>query len=185
VVPEGRAFLGLAVPLATAQVAQFAVGFVDTLMMGHLNTASLAAGGLASTTFQMLLTIVSGFVMSVGVLAAEAYGSEKKKRLTGLARQGLWLTLLLAVPLTLLLLQMSPILEFLGQSEQVRQLSQHYFSWISIGVLPALGFAMLRGYVSAFSLANVVTVIVMLGQGLILAATMCWALVNWAFHGWS
>jgi len=165
VVPEGRAFLGLAVPLATAQVAQFAVGFVDTLMMGHLNTASLAAGGLASTTFQMLLTIVSGFVMSVGVLAAEAYGSEKKKRLTGLARQGLWLTLLLAVPLTLLLLQMSPILEFLGQSEQVRQLSQHYFSWISIGVLPALGFAMLRGYVSAFSLANVVTVIVMLGTG--------------------
>ena len=83
VVPEGRAFLGLAVPLATAQVAQFAVGFVDTLMMGHLNTASLAAGGLASTTFQMLLTIVSGFVMSVGVLAAEAYGSEKKKTANG------------------------------------------------------------------------------------------------------
>ena len=67
VIIESRAFLKLAVPLAIAQVAQFAVSFVDTIMMGHLGTASLAAGGLASATFQMSLTVVTGFVMSVGV----------------------------------------------------------------------------------------------------------------------
>ncbi len=162
-IPEANAFLKLAIPLATAQLAQFAVGFVDTIMMGRLSTASLAAGGLASTTFQMLLTIITGFVMSVGVLAAEAYGSGKKDRIVGLARQGLWLSLLLAVPFTMLMVQMTPLLKLLGQPEKVTVLAQQYFSWISIGVLPALGFAMLRGYVSAFSLANVVTVIVAIG----------------------
>ena len=163
VILEGRAFLKLAVPLAIAQIAQFAVGFVDTIMMGHLSTESLAAGGLASTTFQMLLTIVSGFVMSVGVLAAEAYGAEKKERLTGLARQGLWLSLLLALPLMILLWRMSPVLSALNQPEVVVKLAQHYFSGVSWGVLPALGFAMLRGYLAAFSLAGVVTVIVSVG----------------------
>ncbi len=163
VISEGRAFLKLAVPLAIAQVAQFAVGFVDTIMMGHLSTESLAAGGLAATTFQMLLTIVSGFVMSVGVLAAEAYGAGKKERLTGLARQGLWLSLLLALPLMVLLWQMSPVMSALNQTDVVVKLAQNYFSGVSLGVLPALGFAMLRGYLSAFSLVGVVTVIVSIG----------------------
>ncbi len=163
IILEGRAFLKLAVPLAIAQIAQFAVGFVDTIMMGHLSTESLAAGGLASTTFQMLLTIVSGFVMSVGVLAAAAYGASKKERLTGLARQGLWLSLLLSLPLMILLWRMSPVLSALNQPDVVVSLAQNYFSGVSLGVLPALGFAMLRGYLAAFSLVGVVTAIVSVG----------------------
>lgn len=178
---EGRSFLRLAIPLASAQIAQFAVSFVDTIMMGHLGTAQLAAGGLAASTFQMALTVVTGFVVSVGVLAAEAIGAtdhterknsedsaadnagKNKSRLTGLARQGLWMCLLISVPFTLLLLNMSPVLRLLQQSEAVTVLAQQYFTAIAFGVLPALGFAMLRGYTSAFSLANVVTVIVMIG----------------------
>jgi len=163
VIPEGRAFLKLALPLAIAQIAQFAVGFVDTIMMGRLNTASLAAGGLASTTFQMALAVVTGFVMSVGVLAAEAYGAGNKQKLAGLARQGLWLALLLGVPYMLLLWNMRPVLRVLQQPEAVIGLAQQYFSWIALGVLPAMSFAMLRGYLSAFSLAKVVTGIVTIG----------------------
>jgi len=58
---------------------------------------------------------------------------------------------------------MTPILTLLQQPEEVTTLAQQYFSAVSLGVLPALGFAMLRGYVSAFSLANVVTAIVVIG----------------------
>lgn len=160
---EGRAFLKLAVPLAIAQIAQFSVGFVDTLMMGHLSTEMLAAGGLAATTFQMLLTVASGLMMSVGVLTAEAYGAGKKEQLAGLARQGLWLLLLLAMPFTILLGQMTPLLSTLNQPETVTRLAQNYFSSVSLGVLPALGFTMLRGYLSTFSLAGVITTIVSIG----------------------
>ena len=72
---ETREFLKLAVPLAGAQVAQAVVGFVDTLMMGHLGAQSLAAGGLASAVFQLVLNTSSGFVMAVSPLVAEAYGA--------------------------------------------------------------------------------------------------------------
>ncbi|MEM6448935.1 MAG: MATE family efflux transporter [Cyanobacteria bacterium P01_D01_bin.105] len=163
VVTELREFSKLAIPLATAQIAQFAVSFIDTIMMGHLNTASLAAGGLASGTFQMLLTITTGFVMAVGVLAAEAYGAGKQEKLVGLARQGLWLCLFITLPFVTLLWSMTPVMQLLGQTKAVTGLAQQYFSWITLGILPALGFAMLRGYVSAFSLANIVTLIVMIG----------------------
>ena len=163
VATEVREFLKLAIPLATAQIAQFAVSFVDTIMMGQLSTAALAAGGLASSTLQMLLTIATGFVMSVGVLSAEAYGANEKDKLVGLARQGLWLCLLMTLPFVVLLWSMAPTMRMLGQTATVTSLAQQYFRWISLGVLPALGFAMLRGYVSAFSLANVVTGIVMVG----------------------
>ncbi|MEO0768148.1 MAG: MATE family efflux transporter [Cyanobacteria bacterium J06649_4] len=163
VIPEGKAFLKLAAPLAAAQLAQFAVSFIDTIMMGRLGTESLAAGGLAASTFQMTFAVITGFVMSVGVLAAEAYGAGEKSRIVGLGRQGMWLALLLTVPFMLLLWNMTPILTLLQQPEAVRGLAQQYFFSISFGVLPALGFSMLRGYVSAFSLANVVTVIVVFG----------------------
>ncbi|NJM96895.1 MAG: MATE family efflux transporter [Phormidesmis sp. RL_2_1] len=163
VVSEIRAFLNLAVPLATAQLAQFSVGFVDTIMMGHLSTETLAAGGLASTTFQMGLTVVSGFVMSVGVLAAEAYGAGQKDRIEQMARQGLWLAFLLSLLMGLLCWQTTPILSGLQQPDVVVALAQQYFRWIAAGIFPALGFAMLRGYLSAFSIANVVTVIVVIG----------------------
>ena len=160
---ETREFLKLAIPLSTAQIAQFAVSFVDTIMMGHLGTAALAAGGLASGTFQMLLTILTGFVMSVGVLSAEAYGADKKEKLVGLARQGIWLCFLITLPFVAFLWGMAPIMRMLGQTETVINLAQQYYSWITLGVLPALGFAMLRSYVSAFSLANIVSVIVIIG----------------------
>ena len=162
-IPEGQAFLKLAIPLAAAQLAQFAVSFVDTIMMGRLGTDSLASGGLAASTFQMALAIVTGFVVSVGVLAAEAYGAGDKSRITGLARQGLWLCLLIALPFTILLWHMMPILLFLRQPLEVAALAQQYFNAVAMGVLPALGFAMLRSYVSAVSLANVVIGIVLVG----------------------
>lgn len=76
---EVREFLKLAVPLASAQVAQAAVGFVDTIMMGHLGAETFAAGGLASTTFQLLLNTASGLVMAVSTITPQlgyASGSE-------------------------------------------------------------------------------------------------------------
>ncbi|WP_069789380.1 hypothetical protein A5482_011395 [Cyanobacterium sp. IPPAS B-1200] len=62
---EIRAFLKLAIPLASAQVAQLTTGFADTVMMGHLGNEILAAGALASITFFSIMIATSGIVMGV------------------------------------------------------------------------------------------------------------------------
>ncbi len=169
---ESREFLKLAIPLASAQVAQAGIGFVDTIMMGHLGTESLAAGGLASTTFQLLLNVVSGIVMAVSPLVAEAYGAGRKSQIEQIARQGLWLSLLLSIPLMFAIAHLTQVLRFLHQPTAIVLLAEPYFDSILWGIFPALGFAMLRGYVSALSQAQVVIVIVMIG-------TLCNGLGNY------
>ena len=70
---EIKALLKLAIPLISAQIAQAATGFVDTVMMGHLGREALAAGGLASFTFQVFLNVLAGIVMGVSPLVAASY----------------------------------------------------------------------------------------------------------------
>lgn len=160
---EVREFVKLAVPLAGAQVAQAAVGFVDTLMMGHLGAESLAAGGLASSVFQLVLNTASGVVMSVSPLVAEAYGAGRKTQVEQIARQGLWLSLLLGIPMMFVIGHLNLVMVHLGQAERTVMLADSYLDYILWGIFPALGFAMLRGYVSALSQARPVMIIVCLG----------------------
>ena len=178
---EAQACLALAVPLASAQVAQAVVGFVDTLMMGRLGVETLAAGGLAAICFQLLIAVVGGFVMAVGPLVAEAVGSGQKDEIAVVVRQGCWLALGLSLPLMLVLSQMDGVLRLLGQPAAIATLTASYFQWILWGALPALGFALLRGYVAALSQAQIVIAIVLVGTGFNIAGNYALGFGKWGF----
>ncbi|MDV2991230.1 MAG: Multidrug resistance protein MdtK [Chroococcidiopsis sp. SAG 2025] len=160
---EIKEFLKLAIPLVSAQVAQSATGFVDTVMMGRLGQEILAAGGLASITFLTLLTTGSGIVMGVSPLVAEAYGANQKTRVERVARQGLWIALMLAIPLMLMVRHLDTLMLQLGQPESLVKLADTYLDVVLWGVFPALGFAVLRGVVSGVSQARPVMAIVISG----------------------
>ena len=148
---EIKKFLQLAIPLASAQVAGSLTGFFDTIMMGRLSAETLAAGGLASLTFVALLNIAGGVVMGVSPLIAEAYGAGQKTRIEKLARQGLWLVLLLTIPTMFAIAKLDSIMTQLGQDVTTVTLANTYLDIILWGFFPALGFAMLRGFVSGLS----------------------------------
>jgi MATE family multidrug resistance protein len=178
---EAQAFLALALPLAGAQVAQAAVGFVDTLMMGRLGANTLAAGGLAAISFQLLLAVMGGFVMAVGPLVAEAYGAGQKSQIEAVARQGVWLSLALSLPMMLVLSQLDGALLLLGQPAAIANLTAPYFQWILWGAFPALCFTMLRGYASALAQAQVVIVIVLVGTAFNIAGNYALGFGRWGF----
>jgi MatE/Acetyltransferase (GNAT) domain len=160
---EVKGFLQLAIPLASAQVAQSATGFVDTIMMGRLGQESLAAGGLAALTFQMLLNATSGVVMGASPLVAEAFGAGRKTRIEQIARQGMWLSVILFIPVMLLIGHLDTFMGQLGQAPTTVTLANKYLDFMLWGFFPALGFAMLRGVVSGLSQARPVMVIVIAG----------------------
>ena len=160
---EVREILHLAVPLASAQVAQSATGFVDTVMMGRLGAENLAAGGLASLTFFALLSSASGAVMGVSPLVAEAFGSGKRSRIELITRQGFWLSLILTIPMMLITGNMGSFMLQTGQAPKTVELATSYLNVMLWGFFPALGFAMLRGVVSALSQAQPVMTIVIAG----------------------
>lgn len=159
---EIKACLGLAVPLAGAQLAQAATAFVDTVMMGWLGSATLGAGGLGASVFQSLLLISTGIVSAVSPLVAAAYGGGQAATVGKIVRQGLWLAAGLALPVGLLLWTAQAWLPRLGQSAETVGLALPYLRSIVWGVLPALGFAVLRNFVAALSEPRPV-IVIMLG----------------------
>ncbi len=160
---EFREFLRLAIPLASAQVAQSATGFVDTVIMGRLGSEILAAGGLGAITFTALLNTISGVVIGVSPLVAEAYGAGCKTRVEQVARQGLWLSLLLAIPVMFLLGNIDLLMRQFGQQATTVALAKTYLDIMLWGLFPALAFATLRSFVSGLSHARPVMVIVIGG----------------------
>jgi MATE family multidrug resistance protein len=157
---EIREFLRLAIPLASAQVAQAGTGFVDTVMMGWLGQKTLAAGGLASMTFMALLMTAIGVVAGVSPLVSQAYGAGRIKGIGQVTRQGLWLALILAISVMILMTHMDGIMRSLGQEASTVTLAKTYIDVMMWGFFPALGFAVLRGAVASVSLARPVMFIV-------------------------
>ena len=160
---EIKQFFQLAIPLASAQVAQSLTGFFDTIMMGRLSAETLAGGGLASLVFFAVVNIAAGIVMAVSPLIAEAYGAGNKNRIEDLIRQGLWLSLLLSIPITIAIAHFDTIMLRLGQTEAIATMANIYLNIILWGFFPAVGFAMLRGVVSGLSHARPIMYIVVSG----------------------
>lgn len=160
---EIREFLKLAIPLVSAQVAQSAIGFADTVMMGRMGADVLGAGGLASMIFLSIITTASGMVMGVSPLIAESFGSGQKNRIEQIARQGIWLTLLVSLPLLIITGHLDIWLIHTGQSEKTLQYVNTYLDIMRWGIFPSVGFAALRATVSALSQARPIMIIVVGG----------------------
>ena len=163
VIAEIKECLLLAVPLAGAQLSQAATTFVDTVMMGILGSQSIAAGALGAATFFLLINVGSGIVSAVSPLAAEAYGGGRVEQVGRVVQQGLWLSVILAVPVTLLIWHSGFVLRLLGQEPENVALAEAYLRAIAWGYLPGLGFAVLRNFVAALSRPRPVIVVMISG----------------------
>ncbi|WP_008309389.1 MATE family efflux transporter [Leptolyngbya sp. PCC 6406] len=157
---EAHAFLKLAIPLSSAQVAQAMTGFVDTVMMGWLGQTTLAAGGLAVMLFTSFLFTGVGVLSSISPLVAAAYGAGRRRQVGPITHQGLWLAVLLSLVSLPAIAHLDGLMLHFGQDPVVVDLADRYLGMARWGLLPALGFAVLRGSVTALSQAKPIMVIV-------------------------
>lgn len=156
---EIKEFLKLAIPLVSAQLAQSVTGFADTVVMGRLGQETLAAGGLASITFMTLLNTATSMVVGVSPLVAAAYGAGDKSRVTQITRQGLWISVVLAIALMPIVGHLDALMLQLGQTSRTAALANEYLDVALWGIFPALGFTVLRSLVAGVSQARPVMVI--------------------------
>ncbi len=163
---ECKEFLKLALPLISAQLAQSAIGLADTIMMGRLGPATLAAGGLASMTFTIFLFTAVGIVIGISPIVAAADGAGQKDRITRVAGQGYWLVVGLTIPNMWCIAHVEVLMRQWGQAENTVVLGNAYLDIMQWGLFPALGFALLRSMVSALS--DVRPVMMIMGGGTVL-----------------
>ena len=156
---EAGLLLKIALPLATASLAEFAMIITSKLVVGDLGYYQLAAVGLSGTVSFDILFISMGLLSIAGVLAAHAEGAGRRREAGHAARQGMIVAAALAVPVTLAIWFMGDLLALAGQDEKVAAFARIYSHGFAGALLPILWFTVLRNFVSALSRPTAVMVI--------------------------
>lgn len=146
-------------PLAVGALAEMAIGFTDTLMVGRLGSVELAGVGITVNFFFSLLLMGMGAVSIVSVIAAEAHAANRPDGVSSAFRNGLWFALLLGIPFTVALWFVPEVLVLLQQPADAVAVAREYLVTMTWALLPYLMFTVGRCFVSAISRPRSVMVI--------------------------
>ncbi len=88
---EARQLLALALPVIIAQVAQTAMGFVDTIMAGAVSATDMAAVAVGTSIWLPAILFGHGLLLSLTPVVAQYNGSGRRDRIAFQVRQAYWL----------------------------------------------------------------------------------------------
>jgi multidrug resistance protein, MATE family len=160
---ELRALLRVAGPLIVSQLGGIAMHTTDTIMVGPLGAHALAAAGLGNAIFMATFMVCTGILLGMSPLVAQAFGAGDRGECRRVLVQGLWLSALLALPMTVLYLFGLPIARALGQPQDVSRLAGGFLFSIAWGVPPMLLFMAFRQYLDGMSLTRPAMVMTFIG----------------------
>lgn len=162
---ELRATLGLAGPLAAANLLQMLTYAVDVIFIARLGERELAASALAVSLFGLVLWALTGLTGAVAPLIAEAIGARAPslRPVRRSVRMALWLALLSGVAGMGICLLLDPIMRLSGQQPAIVGLANQYNFVIIFSLVPMLLASVLRNFVSALGRPIFATAITGLG----------------------
>lgn len=96
-ITEARQLLALAIPVIIAQVAQTAMGFVDTVMAGGYSATDMAAVAIGTSIWLPAILFGHGLLLALTPVIAQFNGSGRRDRIAHQVRQGFWLAGLVSI----------------------------------------------------------------------------------------
>ena len=122
---EVRAMLQLAWPMILTNLGQTAMTATDVLMMGRLGAAALAAGSLGSNLYFLPLIFGLGLMLATSPMIATELGRRRHsvRDVRRTVRQGLWIAIMVVIPMWLLLWNAEVLLNAMGQDPELARLA--------------------------------------------------------------
>jgi MATE family multidrug resistance protein len=136
--------LRLAGPLVLIQVGTMLMGVVDTIMVGRVSPAALAAVALGNMYFFAFSMFGMGVLFALDPIIAQALGARDELAVRRGLQRGLVLSLALTVPITLALVTVRPVLELVNQPSEVVPDAAGYVYRNALSVWPFYVFVVLR-----------------------------------------
>lgn len=169
--------LALAWPMMLTNLAQAAMTATDVMIIGRLGAQFLAAGALGSNLYFAPLIFGLGLAYATSPMMAAELGRKKHsvRDVRRTVRQGLWLSVLVVIPIWILLWNAEPVLLLMGQEPELAALAGVYVHGLQWAVLPFYGYIVLRSFISALERPGWALVIMILA--VILNALGNWVLV--------
>ena len=94
---EARQLLALAIPVILAQVAQTAMGFVDTVMAGGYSATDMAAVAIGTSIWLPAILFGHGLLLALTPVVAQLNGSGRRDRVAQQIHQGFWLAIFVSI----------------------------------------------------------------------------------------
>ncbi|WP_432209097.1 MATE family efflux transporter [Acinetobacter variabilis] len=149
----------LMLPILVTQFSQAGLGLIDTIMAGRLSPTDLAAIAVGVGLWIPVMLLFSGIMIATTPLVAEAKGARTPEKIATIARQSLWVALILGV-IAGLVLQVLPLtLPLLGVPESLQPKAGLFLHAIGFGMPAVTMYAALRGYSEAIGYPRPVTAI--------------------------
>lgn len=174
---EARATLLLAYPLVLTNLTQAGIQATDVVMLGWAGPKSLAAGALGANLYTVFLVFGIGLATAASPMLATAIGARWNdvRDVRRTVRQALWSAAALAVPSWLFLWHAEGVFLALGQDPALSAAAATYVRALQWGLLPALGFYVLRGFASA--LERPIWSLLVSAGGIVVNAALAYALI--------
>ena len=171
---EIRATISLSWPMVLTNLAQIAMTATDVMLMGWAGPQMLAAGALGANLYFAPLIFGLGLMNATAPMMATELGRHRHsvRDIRRTVRQGLWIAVLVCIPIWLILWHVEAILVAMGQDPALAKEAGVYVHWLQWAVLPFYGYIVLRSFVSALERPRWALVIVVI-------AVLFNAFANW------
>jgi MATE family multidrug resistance protein len=142
------------------------MGVTDSVVVGHVNATSLAAAGLATVVFNVLMLFGIGVSYAITPLVASAHGQKDNKSIVDTVKHGLLINVISSFFLIVLVLIGKNLLYKINQPEEVVSLSLPFLSIITYSLIPVMIFQTFKQFAEGLSLTKV-ALIVMIGANVV------------------
>ena len=162
--PALRDTVRLALPVVTVQVGLMLMGVVDTIMVGRVGAAALAAVAIGNMYFFVLTIFGIGVLLALDPVVSQAVGAGDEPAIARAVQRGLVIALAVSAVVSLALLGAGPVLRLARQPAEVVPDATAY-AYASIpGTLPFFAFVVCRQTLQALRRMRPIVVTIVLAN---------------------
>jgi MATE family multidrug resistance protein len=172
---EFRPLMKLAGPVILAEVGWMSMGLVDTIMVGPLGPAAIAATGMGSGVFTAIVIFGMGLMLGVDAFVSQAHGAGNERECRRWLHQGVWLACGIAPLVMVVTWFVYSTLDRWGLHPEIRALVGPYLRVIIFSALPLLLFAAFRRYLQGMHLVQPIMIAIVTANAINAAAN--WVLI--------
>lgn len=169
---EMRPTASLAAPVVIAEVGWVSMQIVDIAMVGRLGPEAIGAVGVGSALFLAFSVFGMGLLLGLDTLVSQAFGARDRPACDRWLRHGVFLALVLTVPVGLLARLAGARLDVWGFDPGVLALVRPYFAIVTWSLPLLLLYAAFRRYLQAVAVVRPIMVA-------LLSANVVNAAANW------
>jgi MATE family multidrug resistance protein len=171
---EIKETIKLAYPVIIGQLGHMLMGVVDSIMVGKVGAAPLAASSIAHGIFMIFMIFGIGVSMALSPLTAMAFGAKKYEECGVVFRQGLLVNFIVSLFLSIAIFFGADIIKYLNQPQEIVEQGVAYMQILAYSVIPVMIFQTYKQFSEGLSIMRPAMVIT-------LVANIINAFANWIF----